>query len=789
MTFPPDLEQKLGFVQIRTLLRNYCLSDLGTRQVDNIRFSTDIQEITSLLGMNREMLGILSLGEPFPFSGYFDPGELVPVIRVEGTYLEEESFHSIASSLESAFGAKDFLQKEKEKYPNLFALTSGMTLDSAVLKKIRSVMDADGKVRDNATPELLRIRRLLGTERSRIRKLVEQVFRHASSQGWTPEGVSPTLRGGRMVIPVLAEHKRKLKGAILDESATGQTIYLEPTEILEASNELRDLELAEKREVIRVLKELTAVLRSNLDDFVDAYRFLSWLDLNRAKARVSIDLDAHYPHLKSTPGVRWIDARHPGLILNLKGKRDVVPLSISLTSSTRFLLVSGPNAGGKSVCLKTVGLIQYMVQCGLLVPVDEQSEVGLFTKMFIDIGDQQSIENDLSTYSSHLRNMAYFLRHADSSSLVLMDELGSGTDPNFGGGIAQAILGRLVESQVWGVATTHYYNLKAFAANTPGIVNGAMLFDTQHLKPLFVLEVGRPGSSFALEIAREIGLPADTLHQAEQIIGTDLAGLEALMKSVAEDKVRNVRTAAELKAREEELTNLVADYQERAAALEAKKKEIIEKAKDEASGLLKETNREIERTIRHIKENRAEKGETRKVRQSLKHLEARVKKPKEAAPKPAVVEKLKPGDKVRLKGQEVTGTLEQLKGVNAIVQFGSLRSHVKVDQLVCSDQQVTEKSVGRMSMGIDYQRRQSEFNSTLDVRGKRVEDVLPLITQFIDDAVLLNRSEVKVLHGKGEGVLRKVIRDYLKKVRQVATMEDEHADRGGAGITIVKLKE
>jgi DNA mismatch repair protein MutS2 len=787
MTFPSDLEQKLGFVQIRTLLRNYSLSGLGLREVDKIRFMTDVQQIALLLGMNNEMLTVLKNGEPLPFSGYFDPEELIPVIRVEGTFLEEAAFHTIAQSLESMFGALKFLRDKSEEYPNLFTLTRNVNLSPSVLKKIKAVLDDEGRVRDSATPELHRIRRQLGSEKLRVRKLVDQVFRQASSQGWIPDGASPTIRGGRMVIPLLAEHKRKLRGAIHDESATGQTVFIEPTEVLEASNELRDLELAERREVIRVLKELTSVLRSNLDNFMGAYEFLGLIDLNRAKAKVSIDLDAHHPSLKDAPGVDWINARHPGLVINLKGKREVVPLNVSLTDSTRFLLVSGPNAGGKSVCLKTVGLIQYMIQCGLLVPLDEKSTAGIFSGMFIDIGDQQSIENDLSTYSSHLRSMDYFLRQASDSSLVLMDELGSGTDPNFGGGIAQAVLSQLVGNKTWGVATTHYYNLKTFAANTPGIMNGAMLFDTQNLQPLFVLETGRPGSSFALEIARKIGLPGETLQLAEQIIGADLAGLETLMKSVSEEKVKNVKMASELKQKESELNKLIANYEHLAAALESRKKEIIDRAKDEAQGLLKDTNREIEKTIRHIRENRAEKAETRKVRENLKHLEARVKKPG-GHPKPVVAEKLKPGDKVRMHGQEVTGTLEEINGTNAIVQFGNLRSHVKVDRLVRSDQKIEDKSQGTVSLGVDYQRRQSEFDSTLDIRGKRVEDVLPLITRFMDDAVLLSRSEVRILHGKGEGVLRKVIRDYLRDATQVSAIEDEHADRGGSGITIVKLK-
>jgi DNA mismatch repair protein MutS2 len=786
MTYPDDLEHKLGFVQIRALLRNYCLSELGMREVDSMQFLTDHAVVSQLLLRNQEMLSVLQRGDAFPFAGYFDPEPLLPVIRPEGSFLEEEPFQKIILSLRSAFGAARYLSNASAEFPNLFGLTRHFTLKPSVLKELESKFGDDGRIRDNATPELHRIRKQLEGERGRIRKLADQIFRHASSQGWTPDGISPTLRDGHLVIPVLAEHKRRLKGAVLDESATGQTIYIEPTEVLEASNELRDLELAERRELMRILRELTSLLRNNLEDFLSAYKLLSWLDLERAKAKVAIDLDSHLPEVIATPALHWINARHPGLVLNLKGKRNVVPLNIHLSTTDRFLLVSGPNAGGKSVCLKTVGIVQYMLQCGMMVPVSEGSNMGLFQSLFIDIGDQQSIENDLSTYSSHLRNMQFFLSKADGESLVLMDELGSGTDPNFGGGIAQAVLAELVKARTWGVATTHYYNLKVFASQTPGILNGAMMFDTQNLQPLFVLEIGRPGSSFALEIARKIGLSSHVLHSAEEIIGRDLAGLETLMKSVADEKLKNTRMAVELRNKEAELNTLINDYETLAAQLESRKKEIIDKAKIEATGLLKETNREIEKTIRHIKENRAESGETRKVRQNLKALEAKVKRSEPV--QQIVTEPLKSGDKVRMRGQEVTGTLEEVKGKNAVVQFGSIRSHVRLDKLVRSDQATVSESRPRSSTGIDIQKRQSEFSATLDIRGKRVEEVLPLITQFIDDAVLLGQAEVRILHGKGEGVLRKVIRDYLKKVRHVASMSDEHADRGGAGITVVVLK-
>ncbi len=675
MIWPADLEQKLGFDQIRSMLRNNCLCDLGRRNVDAIAFSSDLTAINGLLKRATELQSILQKGDAFPFSNYFDPEEYLPMIAVDGGFLEEEAFHQIILSLQTIFAARNFLEKGKEEYPFLYDVSSKVNLPQAMLRDIQSRFDDTGRIKDNATPELGRIRKRLNEEKSRIRRLVDQVFRQAVTEGWTPEGVSPTIRDGRMVIPLLAEHKRRIRGVTVDESATGQTIYLEPTEVLEANNELRDLQLADRKEVIRILRELTQLIREHLPDFNDAYQFLGILDLNRAKAKLSIELNAKLPHLSPQPALKWIDARHPLLYLNLKrAKRSIVPLNISLSREESFLLVSGPNAGGKSVCLKTTGLVQYMFQCGLPVPLEEQSIMGVFSSIFIDIGDQQSIENDLSTYSSHLRNMNHFLKNANSRSLVLMDELGSGTDPNFGGGIAQAVLAQLVTQHVWGVATTHYYNLKVFASNTPGIVNAAMMFNTQKLEPLFVLEIGKPGSSFALEIARKTGLPPQILENAEGIIGKELAGLESLMKSVADEKVQNTRRAAELKKIEADLKEQLEYYEELTGEIESKKKEIIDRAKSEASGLLKETNREIEKTIRHIRENKAERKETRKVREGLKGLEEKVR----TEPKPKEVVKddtLREGDKVRIRGQEVTGTLLQVKGANAVVtQFGDLHS-------------------------------------------------------------------------------------------------------------------
>jgi DNA mismatch repair protein MutS2 len=787
MIFPSEIEQRLGFDQIRLRLINYCQGPLGVRQVERMKFSSDYPTILTLLNQNLEFKLILESGKEFPTTVHSNPDEHFKRAAIEGSYLEEDAFQQIIKSLLIISGCIQFFKQHQESYPELFKLSSVIVDPVTLIKNLQHKFDDHGLIRDGASADLSKIRKSLHVEQSRVKRLMEQLFRHAADQGWVPEGVSAAVRDGRLVIPVLAEHKRKIKGFVVDESSTGQTVYLEPAEVLEANNEIRDLQHAERREVIKILKELTSLLRDHLPDVYPSFHFLGAIDFTRAKAKFSIDILAEMPQLKNCPDLNWLQARHPLLFLSLRGKREVVPLTIDLTNENPFLLISGPNAGGKSVCLKTVGLIQYMVQCGVLPSLHDKSSVGIFKNIFLDIGDQQSIENDLSTYSSHLKNMNFFIHQSDSKTLVLMDELGSGTDPNFGGGISESILTDLTEKRVWGVATTHYYNLKLFASNHQGIRNGAMQFDTKKLEPLFKLEIGKPGSSFALEIARKTGLPTTTMQRAEKIIGSELTGHENLMKSVAEEKQLLEKRKREIEQREKKLKETLAHYQSLSNELEGKKKEIINKAKEEASLLLKQTNREIEKTIRHIRENKAEKKETRKVRQGLQSLVSKVETPvKEAERK---YEKIVEGDKVRLIGQEVTGTVLSLKEDSALVQFGDLRSNVKLKKLVRSDLvEVNPVVTKARSLGLDVMRKQSTFVNTLDVRGKRVEEVIPILDQFIDDALLLSQSELKILHGKGEGVLRKVVRDHLKKVKQVVSVADEHVERGGDGITVVILK-
>ena len=785
MIYPGDFEIRLGFDQVRQKMTGYCLGELGRKKISDLHFLSEIRFIHPLLFQNLEAKQILDRGEELPLAVYDDPDIWFQTASIDGNFLEGEDFLKIAQALQIIQATKDFLQKNNAQYPNLFHLVPAGNQSKTIADAIHRKIDDEGRVKDNASPDLARIRRRLREEELKVRRVADLIMRKALDEGWTPEGSHPTIRDGRLVIPVLAEHKRKIKGYVMDQSSTGQTVYLEPGEVMEANNDLRDLELEERKEIIRILQELTSFLRQHIPILEKDYEFLGLMDFSRAKAKFSREIDARLPTIEKFPAMNWKDARHPLLFLSLKSRRPLVPLNIELNEN-RFLLVSGPNAGGKSVCLKTTGLIQYMLQCGLLVPMRDDSVMGVFRKIFLDIGDQQSIENDLSTYSSHLKNMDFFIRQSDQDTLVLMDELGSGTDPNFGGGIAQAVLEQLVQKKVWGLATTHYYNLKVFASNFPGMRNAAMLFDTEHLQPLFQLSIGQPGSSFALEIARKTGLSDATLAAAERIIGKELTGLETLMKQVADEKQLLFERDKAVLHREKQLASSVQHYETLTGKLESQKKEIINNARAEASTLLQETNREIEKTIRHIRENKAEKQETRKVRQGLKDLEKKVK-PAVATPH-RQAGPLLTGDKVRMIGGEVTGTVLSVKGKTAIVQFGDLRSTVKIDRLVKSAEMQTTKAAPSFIRGVELHKRQSEFSPVLDIRGKRAEEVLPVLTRFMDDAALLSQSEVKVLHGKGEGVLRKIVRDYLKKLKTVSGFRDEHADRGGDGMTLVTLK-
>ena len=800
MLYPKNIVSKIGFDTIQQYLKKECSSSLGTAYVDRIEFSDDFQKISKLLYQTDEFRRILTGEDSFPTAHFIDVTSALNKVKTPGTFLSEEEFHDIQQSLTTLFQCLRFFQQDTElAYPHLQELSGSVDLPSSLLNTIKQVIDEQGKVRNNASSELKQIRRALLSEQARLRKVLDQILRHAQGQGFTPDDASITIRGGRMVIPVLAEYKRRVKGFIHDESATGQTVFLEPAEVLEINNEIRDLSYREKREVVRILTSLTDTLRPHLPNLRGAYQFLGMVDFIRAKARLALRLDAHCPKLVKGRVIEWTQARHPLLQLSETHQpRSVVPLDIALNDERRILVISGPNAGGKSVCLKTVALLQYMLQCGLLIPLAENSKAGLFQSIFIDIGDEQSLENDLSTYSSHLTSMNYFIKFADKKTLILIDEFGTGTEPKFGGAIAEAILDDLNAKQVFGVITTHYTNLKEFANRASGVVNGAMRYDARRLEPLFQLEIGKPGSSFALEIARKIGLNPAVLEQAKEYVGVEQVEYEKMLNELESERNHYQELTQSLAAKEKRISQTAQEYEELRDHVKGEKKDIINQAKREAKQILQDANQTIEKTIRIIKEQNAEKEATRQVRRNLEEKKATLKPEKAARnrsiPTTEVVGgEIQVGDAVQVKDNGAVGEVLSLKGNQAEVRIGSLKSVIKRNRL----DKVAQRTLKRVqnaserpaaTQGYDLNEKFANFSSRLDVRGQRAEEVLPRLMGFVDEASVFGADELRIIHGKGNGVLREVVRNYLRSHENVASAYDEHVERGGAGVTIVRMK-
>lgn len=799
MRYPENIELKLGFDKIKALVAKHCSSTLGVGFVDRIKFSGNIDHIRQLVSQTDEFKSILQSEESFPQSNYIDVNVHLDKARVEGVFLLENELHDISVSLATIIRCLAFFSKHQEGYPNLFAITGGVTVEKMLCGAIDSKIDEKGALRNNATPALAKIRQQIQSEQGKIRKQLNQELRNAIKQGYVQEDSNITIRGGRMVIPVLAEHKRKIKGFIHDESSSGQLVYMEPATVLEVNNAVRELEYQEKREIVKILTGLTDMIRPHLDGLAKAYRFLGMVDFIRAKARLAIEIQAITPAISSEKQIDWRQARHPLLLMaHQKLGKDVVPLSIFLDRSQRILVISGPNAGGKSVCLKTVGLLQYMFQCGLLIPVGEGSKTCVFKNLFIDIGDEQSIENDLSTYSSHLTNMKYFLKHGDKNTLFLIDEFGTGTDPNFGGAIAETILDKLHQNEAFGVVNTHYGNLKQFADNTEGMVNGAMRFDVQNLEPLYKLEIGKPGSSFALEIAYKIGLPHQLIDRVKNNLGSEKVNFDKLLTKLERDKQYYDGKKDELKRKNKELNSLLKKYNQLSHDLEQRKKAILDSAKEEAKQILAGTNQKIEATIKSIKENKAEKAATKVARQSLdtfkKSLNTQTQKVKKVKQEVEVIGgEIEVGAYVRVKGQATLGEVLAVKGKDVEIRIGALTSKIKKNRL----ERVSKKAFKEMDKslespdtaggGFNISKRNIEFKPQIDLRGKRTEEALMAVDNLIDGATMLGVRELRVIHGKGDGILREMVRNHLRTYSQVNNIHDEHADRGGAGITIFEL--
>lgn len=823
MFYPLNFEQKTGFDKIRLLLSDKCLSPLGTERVSEMDFSTDYTTITDRLEQVAEFVRIQQGEEDFPANYFFDVRYSLKRIRPEGTWLDERELFDLKRSLQTIYDIVRFFRPSEEdeevKYPALTALAGDILVFPQLIGKIDTILDKFGKVKDNASPELQTIRREMTITMSNISRSLQSILRNAQSEGVVDKDVTPTMRDGRLMIPVAPAFKRKIKGIVHDESASGKTVFIEPEVVVEANNRIRELEGEEKREIIRILTGFTDVIRPLTTDILQSYEFLADIDFIRAKALFALEIGGICPVVENKQQVDWARAVHPLLYLSLKKQhKEVVPLDITLTDEKRLLIISGPNAGGKSVCLKTVGLLQYMLQCGLLVPMHESSRVGIFENLFIDIGDEQSIENDLSTYSSHLTHMKFFVKNCNERTMLLIDEFGSGTEPQIGGAIAEALLSRFNQRKSFGVITTHYQNLKHFAEDTPGVVNGAMLYDRHLMQPLFKLAIGNPGSSFAIEIARKIGLPEDVIADASAKVGQDYINMDKYLQDIVRDKRYWEGKRQNIRQREKRLEEVIAKYEKDLDEVSSQRKEIVREAKAEASRILSDANAKIENTIREIKEAQAEKERTKQARQGLQEFKSQVdgakeederiarkmaklkdrnerkKQKQKAAAQPQFnKDVIEVGDSVRLKGQTTAGTVLEIQDKEAVIAFGMIKSTVKLERLEKVSKGQIKKEIQKSTFiseqtSDQMHEKRLHFKQEIDVRGMRGDEALQTVTYFIDDAIQVGAQQVRILHGTGTGILRQLIREYLRTVSGVRSFHDEHVQFGGAGITVVELE-
>ncbi|MFP4059458.1 MAG: endonuclease MutS2 [Bacteroidota bacterium] len=820
MIYPSNFEIKTGFEKIRELVSRKCLCSLGKDQVNAMTFLTNPDSLHHALKLTDEFRQLIQIEQDFPMDNYLNVTPVLKKLRIVNTYPETGELFSLKKSLETIKSILNFIKKlDDELYPGLKKLASGVKSFPAIHDRTDSIMTSQGRIKDNASPELLQVRREIKQKQSEISKRVAAVFKNARQSGWIDKEAEITIRDGRMVIPVNASDKRRISGYIHDESASGKTVFIEPAEAVELNNQIREAENREKREIIKILTQFADFLRPYLNELHYAYAFMGQVDFLMAKARFATEIGAILPELVQNPIIEWYSARHPLLYLNFKKEnREVVPLSISLDEENRILVISGPNAGGKSVCLQTVGLLQYMFQCGMLVPVSDGSKFGIFSGIFIDIGDEQSLENDLSTYSSHLINMKMFLKHAGKGSMILIDEFGTGTEPMMGGAIAESVLDKLNQMEATGVITTHYTNLKLFASETPGIINGAMLFDTNKMEPLFQLKIGSPGSSFAFEIAHRTGIPEEILEMARSKVGEEQVNFDKHLREVLRDKRYWEEKRHKIRKSEKKLEELIDKYTGNLEESKQSRKEIISKAREEAKELLAGVNKKIENTIREIREAQAEKEKTKKLRKELEEfgntalqsesieyrsLSSELKKIKQNNPELFKKKEVSPpekkkssrqmevGDKVKLFNQDAVGEVLDVNGKSIMVAFGNMITTVNERKLTKLGDEKYEEGMQENRWNkpaFNIAGKRLTFKTEIDLRGKRAEEALDILSRYIDEAIMLNTSEVRILHGKGTGVLREIIRDYLQTVESVKNFKDEHADRGGPGITIVRFK-
>ena len=861
MIYPKNYESKIGFDEIRHLLKEHCLSSLGKEKVDELTFSDDAVTVNDWMKQIREFRRLMQATEQMPMNYFFDVRESVARIRLENTHLEEDELWDLRRSLETIGVIVNFLNKNngdeefpEYNYPALRQLAKDVQTFPAIIRRIDSILDKFGKIKDSATMTLAGIRHEMEQTAGSISRTLYTILHAAQRDGLVAQDTAPTLRDGRLMIPVAPGLKRKIRGIVHDESATGKTVFIEPAEVVEANNKVRELEAAERREIIRILTVFSDELRPHVQEVLDSYQFLATIDLIHAKAEMAEQMQAFEPEVKAEPQIDWIRAIHPLLQRSLaKQDKKVVPLDIRLEGRSkteegrsktlgRLLIISGPNAGGKSVCLKTVGLLQYMLQCGLSIPIGDRSTVGLFQNIMIDIGDEQSIADDLSTYSSHLLNMKNMMKQANNRTLLLIDEFGGGTEPAIGGAIAEAVLKQFWKKETFAIITTHYQNLKHFAEDHEGVVNGAMLYDRHQMQALFQLSIGQPGSSFAIEIARKTGIPEEVISDASEIVGSDYIQSDKYLQDIVRDKRYWEGKRQTIHQHEKSLEGHIQRYETNLEEIERERKAILNRAKQQAEELLAEANRKIENAIREIKEAQAEKEQTRLIREELQEFREQVqnddtrglmseedfakklrqmeerkarkaqRKERKGEEERAASEKLaarakanlndtnrplEKGDSVRIKGTNSVGEIESIQGKQATVVFGGLRSKVKLEQLErAAKSQATSSPADKhahlaiqtshMTRATMEDRRQN-FHQDLDVRGMRGDEAIDAVMHFIDDAILIGLSRVRILHGTGTGILRQLIRQYLNTVPNVKKAKDEHVQFGGAGITVVDL--
>lgn len=816
MIYPHNLEHKIGFDVVRESIIRLCSNTLGVEKCEQMSFSTDKEAIICMLEQTNEYLSIVKTTNDLPNGSVFDLQQELAHIKAAGSFLNETELFQLGKTISSASEICAYFNDEKSaKYPRLKAIADTLFLFPDITALINSILDKFGNIKDTASPELAGLRKQLFSVTNNINGMMQRVVSRYKQEGVLDKDCNPSIRDGRLVIPVAPMHKRAVRGIVHDESATGKTFFIEPEEIVEANNRIRELESDIKREIARILIDATDRIRPHLDDLKTFYRIIGQFDFVRAKALFAEQIDANMPKISDIPEIEWYNAIHPALFITLsKAGKKVVPLTIKLDSQNHILLISGPNAGGKSVCLKTVGIVQYMLQCGLLPAVYSNSHFGVFDNIFIDIGDEQSIENELSTYSSHLSNMNYFMRYATPHTLLLIDEFGGGTEPQIGGAIAQGILKKLNETATFGVITTHYQNLKNFANDTKGIVNGAMLYDRNLMQPLFQLSIGAPGSSFAIEIAKKIGISEDVIGYAEEIVGSEYINMDKYLLDIARDRRYWQNKRQEIRLERKKLESLVAKYEADIKQLLSERKEILKDAKSEAKEIVAQSNAAIENTIHEIKKAQADKERTKEVRRQIEDLKRRLaNESDDQAPdkirrlteklsnrKSRISEKdesqqknetLHVGDTVTIDGSNSVGEIIELNGKNAVVAMGMFKSTVPVEKLKKTLRKATspQKASFISSDTADNMReRQLRFKPEIDVRGMRADEALQAVSYFVDDAIQFNTKLVRILHGTGYGILRQRIREYLNTVPAVKSFRDEHVQFGGAGITVVSFE-